>query len=140
MGDRKDLGELLHHHGLKKTLIRTEILDLFVNHDFALTASEIIAKLKTANDRVTVYRALASFEKHGIIHKAVEDGQGVKYAYCGDSCTSEVHDDKHAHFICKECNKTFCLTNVEIPTVRIPQDFEISSVDYVIKGTCKECN
>ena len=69
-------------HGLKRTPIRTEMLDLFMQHEFALSASDLLAKMKTSNDRVTIYRALSSFEEQGILHKASEDRQGVKYALC----------------------------------------------------------
>lgn len=50
--------DLLHAQGLKKTLIRTEILSLFMTHDFALSTNDIVGKMKAGHDKVTVYRAL----------------------------------------------------------------------------------
>ena len=94
-----------------------EMLDLFMHHDFALSASDIVSKMKAGHDRVTVYRALSSFEEHGILHKASEDGQGSKYALCGHSCPDITHTDRHAHFICDECRQTYCLEGVEVPEV-----------------------
>lgn len=139
MDNKRIIGDLLHAHGLKKTPIRTEMLDLFMNHDFALSASDIVAKMKAGHDRVTVYRALASFEEHGILHKASEDGQGVKYALCGHSCPDETHADQHAHFVCDECHQTYCLEDVEVPEVAVSNEFSVNRVNYTLSGVCKEC-
>jgi Fur family ferric uptake transcriptional regulator len=140
MDNKRLIGDLLHAHGLKKTLIRTEILELFMNHDFALSASDIAAKMKARHDRVTVYRALSSFQEHGLLHKASEDGQGVKYALCGHSCPYETHADRHAHFVCDQCNQTYCLEGVEVPQVEVSDDFSVNKVNFTLSGVCKECN
>ncbi|RJE72563.1 MULTISPECIES: Fur family transcriptional regulator [Reichenbachiella] len=139
MDNEKIIGDLLHAHGLKKTPIRMEMLDLFMNHDFALSASDIVAKMKARHDRVTVYRALASFEEHGILHKASEDGQGAKYALCGHDCPDETHADQHAHFVCDECHHTYCLEDVEVPEIKISSEFSVNRVNYTLSGICKEC-
>lgn len=139
MDNERPISDLLHDHGLKKTPIRTEMLDLFMNHDYALSASDIIGRMKGENDRVTVYRALVSFEEHGILHKASDDGQGVKYALCSHSCPDEAHDDQHAHFVCDECHKTYCLDDVAIPEVEVSNEFSVDRVNYTLRGICKEC-
>lgn len=139
MDNKRLIGDLLHAHGLKKTLIRTEMLELFMNHDFALSASNIVAKMTAGHDRVTVYRALSSFEEHGILHKASADGQGVKYALCGHSCPDKTHADQHAHFVCDECHQTYCLENVEVPKVEVSDGFSVNRVNFTLGGVCKEC-
>ena len=139
MDNGRRIGDLLHTHGLKKTPIRTEMLDLFMNHDFALSASDIIARMKSGHDRVTVYRALASFEEHNILHKASEDGQGVKYALCSHSRPDETHDGQHAHFTCDECHKTYCLEEVIIPKIEVSNEFLVDRINYTLHGICKEC-
>lgn len=140
MDNKKLIGDLLHSHGLKKTPIRTEMLELFTDHDFALSARDIEAKMTARHDRVTIYRALNSFEEHGIIHRASEDRQGIKYALCSSDCQNEPHADKHAHFVCDECHQTYCLEDVEVPEVEVSGDFSISRVNYTLSGICKECN
>lgn len=126
-------------HGLKRTPIRTEMLDLFMQHEFALSASDLLAKMKTSNDRVTIYRALSSFEEQGILHKASEDRQGVKYALCNYDYRKEPNVEKHAHFVCLKCNQTYCLQNVEIPEVGRIQNFSVSKVDFTLSGICSKC-
>ena len=80
-----------------------EMVELFMEYDFALSASDILAKMTIEHDRVTIYRALTSFEQHGLVHRASEDGQGVRYALCGSHCPEQSHTDRHVHFICTVC-------------------------------------
>ena len=136
----KLIGELLDSHGLKKTPIRMEMLALFMDHDFALAAKDIVTRMTIGHDRVTVYRALNSFEEHGLLHRASEDGQGIKYAMCNEQCREGFHSDKHVHFICDKCQHTFCLENVEIPEVKMSPGFSVNLINYTISGTCKDCN
>ncbi len=131
--------DLLHAHGLKKTPIRLEMLDLFLKHDFALSASDLIGRMKTGIDRVTVYRALASFEEQGILHKASEDRQGVKYAICSHRHADKSGTHRHAHFVCVECHQTYCLEDVAVPEVEVSSEFSVASVDYTLSGICKHC-
>lgn len=137
--NRKVIGDLLHTHGLKKTPIRTEMLELFMNNDFALSASDILVRMKAENDRVTVYRALNSFEEHGILHIASEDGRGAKYALCSHNNHDEPHYDQHVHFVCDKCDKTFCLKDTRIPNVQISSEFLVNRIQYTLHGICKEC-
>ncbi|WP_462248428.1 Fur family transcriptional regulator [Ekhidna sp.] len=140
MDNSSFINDMLREHGLKKTRIRSEMLSLFINNNFALSASDIILRMKAGNDRVTIYRALASFEENGILHKASEDRQGIKYAICENQYPDKKHSVQHAHFRCDECQKTFCLNDVVLPNVKIPnKDFSVNRVNYTIHGTCNEC-
>lgn len=131
--------DLLKAHGLKRTAIRTEMLELFEESDFALSASDIVSKMTARHDRVTVYRALSSFEEKGILHRASEDGQGIKYAMCSSHCPDETHTDKHAHFVCENCQKTLCLEDVEVPEVKMPNGFKVNRINYTLNGICDKC-
>ncbi len=134
-----DVSDLLRSHGLKRTPIRTEILELFLDHEYALMASEIEAKMQTSHDRVTVYRALTSFEEKGIIHRASEDWQGIKFALSNHECMNETHSDKHAHMVCEICGQTYCLESVSIPPITVSEDISINKVSLVLSGVCKNC-
>jgi len=134
------VAELLDSHALKKTPIRMEMLELFIEHDFALSASDILSKMTVPHDRVTIYRALSSFEEQGLLHRASEDPQGIKYALCNSQCPDETHTDSHVHFVCDQCHHTYCLEKVEIPEVRVSPGFSVNLVNYTLSGICKECN
>lgn len=140
MNKQKFIANLLHTNGLRRTPIRTEMLALFLQQDTALAASDIIAKMKLRMDRVTVYRALHSFEEHGILHRASEDERGIKYALCGQHCPDELHTDHHAHFVCDACHQTYCLLDVKVPEVAVSEEFMVDRKNYTLGGTCKACN
>ncbi len=140
MDNKKWIGDLLRSNGLKKTPIRTEILELFVESDVALSAKDLMARMKPTQDRVTIYRALGSFEEHGILHKASEDGHGIKYALCGHSCPDKTHTDHHAHFVCDECHQTYCLEEIDVPEVKVSKEFSVSRINFTLGGVCKACN
>ena len=64
-----DLDLMLHKNGLRKTAFRMELLNLLVDSNSSLTVEEIKKKVGATNEKVTIYRALESFEKNGLIHK-----------------------------------------------------------------------
>ncbi|WP_153633339.1 transcriptional repressor [Prolixibacter sp. SD074] len=89
-------------------------------------------------DKVTLYRTLKTFQKNKLIH-SIDDGTGsVKYALCHDTC--ECHpEDLHVHFLCAICNQTFCLNDIPVPTINLPNSFSLESVNMVVKGICSNC-
>ncbi|HAA14648.1 MAG TPA: transcriptional repressor [Cytophagales bacterium] len=139
MDNESKIRDLLSVHGLRKTPIRKEMLDVFMNHDFALSASDLVHKMTVGNDRVTVYRALVSFEEHGILHKASEDKNGVKYALSDHNNPHEHHSDQHIHFICDGCHQTYCIEGVVEHQVKVSSDFQVDRVNFTLHGLCKQC-
>jgi Fur family ferric uptake transcriptional regulator len=43
------------------------------------------------------------------------------------------------HFICTNCDKTFCLDDVTVPDVKLPQGFTPSQAAMVVTGLCMDC-
>ncbi len=135
--EKEYIDQLLRNFGLRKTNLRIEILRLFLDHDFALSAKDIFAKLTIPHDKVTIYRALSSFEEQGILHRASVQGQSIKYAIYD---THRKHSSKkHAHFVCDECQNTFCLNDVEVPDIQLPEGALVNRVNLTIGGVCEEC-
>lgn len=139
MAEENEVINILRSYGLKKTAVRSGILKLFLKHNHALSAIDVMQKLDEKPDRVTVYRALSSFEEHGILHKASMDGQAATYAMCSGDCPDHRHIESHAHFICEKCNHTFCLEQIEVPQVKLPEQFTVHSVNYTFNGICRAC-
>ena len=50
------------------------------------------------------------------------------------------HDDRHPHFHCTSCGKTFCFSNLAIPPIPLPDGFSAVSANYVVKGLCPSCS
>ena len=54
------------------------------------------------------------------------------------------HDDTrqclgHVHLTCLRCHRTFCLPNIKIPPVMLPEGFIPEEAEYVVKGICAQC-
>lgn len=136
-----DLKQLLKDHGLKFTENRRAILEVFKSSEYALAYSDLDSSLKSKLDKVTVYRTLKSFEESGIIHEVLDGSSHVKYALChSGSCSSHDHHDSHVHFKCDKCEKTFCLDEVKVPQITLPQGYTSASQSIFVNGVCTACN
>jgi len=104
-------------------------------HD-AFSLSDLEDALVTV-DKSTIFRALTLFADAHLLH-LIDDGSGSQ-KYCVCHCDDHEHHHGHVHLTCTVCHKTWCLDQVEIPTVPIPQDFEVTETEYVVKGVCAKC-
>src|SRR5688500_11460997 len=115
--------QLLNDFRLRTTQTRQDNLHLFLRRDDARSHSDIEKEIDNSLDRVTVYRTLKTFLDKGLIHKVLDDEGSLKYALCNDACTVAGHHHNHVHFKCTQCGQTNCLTNVEIPAVKLPKGY-----------------
>lgn len=132
--------EILTKHKLRSTGVRSSVVNLFVDTPYALSHADIELALGENYDRVTIYRTLNSFEESGIIHKVPADGKTARYALCQESCSSHHHNHTHIHFNCAICKQTFCLNEVTVPTIALPNGFKVNDYNFVASGVCKTCN
>lgn len=131
--------DILKHNRLSITGSRQKILQLFLSRNGALSHADIEKKTGESFDRVTVYRTLQTFVESGIIHLIPTTDNSIKYALCKNDCAPGHHHDNHVHFICDECNKTICLEEVTIPSVKLPKGFMPQRSEMVVTGVCGEC-
>jgi len=131
--------KILKKHNLRITQFRMDVINVFNKAGHALSSNDIEGKLKDA-DRITLYRTLKSFEEKGIIHKAVDGTITQKYAICESNCDEHHHHDQHVHFHCAQCENTFCIDNVFVPDILLPQGFKVASTNMVVNGTCEKCS
>ncbi len=132
--------DILKANNLSITDSRKSILELFRQSKGALAHSDIEKKSAANFDRVTIYRTLQTFVDKGIIHTIPTSDNSVLYALCKDECTQGHHHDNHVHFICDNCETTYCLDHVTIPQVQLPEGFLEKQKDVVVSGTCKNCS
>ncbi len=102
-----------------------------------LSLRELEERMVTA-ERSTIFRTLTLFLDHHIVH-GIEDGSGtLLYELCrnAEECTPADH---HPHFYCDRCQRTFCLYDLHIPQLTLPEGFTASSVNYMIHGLCPDC-
>jgi Fur family transcriptional regulator, ferric uptake regulator len=127
----------LRHRDIKPTAMRLLILRTMMRGNETVSLPEMERLLPTV-DKSTISRTLSLFLLHRLIH-AVDDGTGaVKYAVCADDCDCSL-EEEHTHFCCESCHRTFCLTQIAVPVVPLPEGFVLESVNYVLKGLCPEC-
>jgi Fur family ferric uptake transcriptional regulator len=123
---------------LKVTPLRKDVIDIIYGASHAVSNHEIEDSLGEF-DRITLYRTLKSFEEKGLIHKISTPTGVTMYGKCQDCFEHEHHHhDSHLHFQCDKCHKTFCIDNVELPTIHLP-GYRIESQNISLTGICKEC-
>lgn len=88
-------------------------------------------------DKSTLFRALTLFAERGLLH-SIDDGSGMQ-KYCVCHCGDHDHHHNHVHMTCVRCHKTWCIEDVKIPVVPLPEDFEVLEREYVVKGVCRKC-
>lgn len=131
---------LLDKYRLRSTPIRRDVLRLFLETNRALTHFQIEQQLRGEFDRVTLYRTLKTFEERGLLHRVLNDQESIQYALCRDDCQEHKHLDNHVHFQCERCLSTFCLDEVPIPHLSLPQSYTVGSMQLLVTGVCDECN
>ncbi|SFT07898.1 Fur family transcriptional regulator, ferric uptake regulator [Zhouia amylolytica] len=130
--------EILKIKKVKNTAVRTVVLRHLLSQEKAQSLKDIENAL-TYTDRSSIFRTLKTFEENKVIH-SIEDGSGMtKYAVCAEGCNCDPKD-LHYHFYCMNCNKTFCLFDVPIPNIQLPENFKLQQANMVVKGLCDNCN
>jgi Fur family ferric uptake transcriptional regulator len=135
-----EIKQALKNHKLRITDCRVDVLDLFIKKGKALSFKELEDELKEY-DRVTLYRTLHSFTEKGVIHQIPDYSGSARYGICFNTCTAEAHHHNHIHFKCNHCGQLECLdSEILLPTVDLPEHYEIEEYDVVINGVCAECH
>ncbi len=123
---------------IKPTAMRLLILRTMSRFERAFSLLDLEIALDTV-DKSTLSRTITLFLKHHLIH-CIDDGSGsLKYSVCSIECNCDIND-LHVHFYCTNCHKTYCLRNIHIPPVSLPQYFTLESINYVLKGLCDHCS
>ena len=134
---KNDIDNKLKSKNIKPTTMRQLVLQVLTEQKSAISLPELEQKFEKA-DKSTLFRTLKKFQENKLIH-SIDDGSGsVKYALCQEACECQP-EDLHVHFLCSNCNQTFCLNNIPVPTINLPNRFSLESVNMVVKGICSNC-
>lgn len=137
MIEERTIEEMLAEHGVRPTANRIVIARCLSMAGRPLSMSEIEYEIETI-DKSNISRTLATFREAHLVHTIEDGSDNVRY----EICRSHEHhhdDDLHAHFYCEKCHRTFCMEEIPVPEVSLPQGYSVSSVNFVIKGICPEC-
>jgi len=130
---------LLRQNKLKVTQPRLGVLKIISEKETAISQPELEKMLGDTVDRVTLYRVLATFEEKGILHKIFDLHGTATYALCSTECDEHHHHDEHVHFICSSCNSIYCLDDIKLPKINLPEGYQLQSVGVNAVGLCAEC-
>jgi Fur family ferric uptake transcriptional regulator len=143
---------LFKHYGVRPTAMRLFIWKQIEQTEHPFSLGDMELWLDTV-DKSTIFRTLTLFEEQGLLH-SLDDGSGQKkYCRCDVaevcSCHQHQHEHhhamqphiacKHVHAYCTKCQRTFCIRTQRIPLVGVPQGFEVTDINYVVRGICAEC-
>ena len=129
--------QVLEKAGIRVTAVRLliwrEIRNSFTG---AFSLSDLEDALPTV-DKSTLFRTLTLLSESHLLHD-IDDGSGShKFCVCHHDDT--LHCTGHVHLTCRICHRTFCLTDVRIPQVALPEGFIPEEAEYIVKGVCPEC-
>jgi len=113
--------QILHHHALKITRHRSQVLQLFLDNGGGLAHTDMARLSEDKIDRVTLYRMLQLFLEKGILHKMPSLDGVTRYAL--DKQHEQGYHAQHLHFICVACGSITCLTEIPVPDVELPAGF-----------------
>lgn len=128
---------LMREHGIKPTANRILILKTLLQAGRPLSMTEIETALESV-DKSIISRTLSSFREHRLVHALADGSDSVRYevCHCGEA---EEDTDRHVHFHCSRCGRTFCLEQLPVPAVAFPEGFRVESAEYTAHGLCPAC-
>ena len=129
---------LMEHNGVKPTANRLMIARALAAAGRPLSMSELEGALETI-DKSVISRTLAVFRDQHLVHVIEDGGESIRYELC-HSHHDDRDDDTHVHFHCEVCGRTFCLEDVPVPPVDVPEGFQPRAATHLIKGICPDCN
>lgn len=125
---------ILKNKQIKITPQRLIVLKYLDKHCIHPTADKIYSDLKKNNpslSKTTVYNALETLSKHGIIQSLTISGSELRY---------DIDHGMHHHFYCRRCGN---IVDIELkcPNIEKMKQFghKVEEVHGYIKGICKNC-
>ena len=132
----EDPVSLMQAHGVKPTANRILILRALLGAGRPLSMTEIETELESV-DKSIISRTLSAFREARLLH-VLADGDSIRYEVC--HCAAEEEDsDRHVHFHCTRCGRTFCLEELPVPAVTMPVGYRAEHVNFIVEGICPNC-
>lgn len=135
--DSQEATQRLARKGIKATANRILVIEGLARAGRPLSLADMEQRMPTM-DKSSIFRTLTLFRERDVVH-VFEDGRGsLCYELCpfeGERC----HGDSHIHFFCERCQRSFCMWQMEMPELSLPDGFRPSTVSFVVKGVCAEC-
>jgi Fur family peroxide stress response transcriptional regulator len=133
----EEFRRLCREKGLPLTEQRLMVLETVLDLDDHPTADRVhmaVARRAPGVSRATVYRALESLARIGLIGKACHPGKALRY----DSRT-----EAHHHLVCLRCNDVIDFMDERLDALPVPDmsrlGFKVSGFQVQLLGICRRC-
>jgi len=133
----KNAMQIITDAGQRTTTARLAVLNVLNTADGALSHAEIIERMSAGYhfDRVTIYRVLDWLTEFHLIHRIASDDRAWRFQVSHSNMAQQ-----HAHLHCTQCHKVICIDELQSSlSPKIRTQFQIESVDIIIKGRCPNC-
>ena len=127
----------LKRANLRATRHRIIVLDALSSVGRPLTHQEILNRIDTYLDKVTLYRILSSLKDASLIHQ-VQGNDGI-WRFCSHDEDSLQCPGGHPHLLCESCGKMFCLHDCRMQHIEVPSHFKVTHKQMLIIGICEDC-
>jgi Fur family ferric uptake transcriptional regulator len=133
----REARQRLSEASLRRTQPRVAILTVLLDADRPLSQDEIAEALGAqAPNKVTIYRALETLLKTGLVHRAFVHERTWRFELA-DNCSER---QCHPHFTCNGCGRTTCLVDLEAPLpARRYRGYTIQRQRIELEGLCPDC-
>lgn len=129
--------QMCREYGLPLTVQRRTVLECVLEHANHPTADEVydLARRHVPDiSRTTVYRALETLVRIGVVSKACHPGAAARY---------DAETDQHHHLVCIYCDKVFDLKDERFNTLSLPDTpwhgFTVMNYSIHFRGVCSAC-
>ncbi len=134
-----EIEEFLTSKGIKPTSNRILVVRELLKASRPISLADLEVLFGHTLDKASILRVLELFAEKEVVH-VIEDGsRSLKYELCHGTSHHSIAD-QHVHFFCEQCKKIFCLQDIQVPILELPEGFRPHAVNHVIKGTCPNCN
>ena len=134
----QQITERLASKGIRPTANRILVYEALARQESPQSLKNM-ENLLLSMDKSSIFRVLTLFLEHDIVH-AFEDGKGaLNYELCSHH-DSHDHKESEDHFYCEKSASNFCLKDITVENVALPDGFKANSLSFIIKGECPECS
>lgn len=133
----QEFARICRARGMRCTVQRRAILEAVLeldNHPSAEQAYEAVTPRLPGVSKTTVYRALESLARLGVITKACHPGAVARF-----DCRTELHH----HLICLHCDSVVDISDAGLDALALPDTsgfgFEVTDFRVQLRGICQRC-
>ena len=147
---------MLRDAGLRRTPVRLGVLEVLASSGGQPVAvPQVLEKLPSDTDAVTVYRTLNTFTRKRLVHRVRGEDRTWRYALSAHAPAAEARGKSaagesqpahgHPHFVCDGCGTVECLEKSPIPkdfvrSLRVGSRYDVRYPEVVLHGLCPRCN